>query len=543
MSKLNFKIDWFHYARAGIASNYIDAWERYPDLFPPSHELLPDIGKRRADFYHNSGMRPRLVEAMRAAYRRLDLGDSPLLQKLADQHCMVVVSGQQAGLLSGPLYTIYKILGSIRLAESLDSPTIPVFWNAAEDSDLDEIRQCQVPGQDGTPAIFDLDLSQFPKGTMAACVPANALDMETFTEWWKENLRATDFSADCLALISDTWQKSNNLGDWMSRLIHHWFGDRLLVVDPSWPELKPLGLDLVERELENPTATAQEVNVAGKALAEVGLEPRIHRPDDRASIFYVRDGIRHNVRWSDGKLHTMERALSVAEFMTELREEPDRYSSGATFRPLLQDTLLPTLAVCLGPGELAYHCQLEAEYQRLEVPRPAVVMRPSLTLLEPPAQKRLEKLGLEWSELLRTPEALGKALAGGEEGADIKTMLDDLRSQTDTTFNSLRKVGQGVDPTIVKALEKQGKNLDKTLRQIEDLFMRRLSNRNSVRLQQLQALRGVLFPDGKPQERCVSIFYFLNKYGPGFALDLLRALPVPGERTHGLARWELERQP
>src|ERR1700682_6505205 len=56
---------------------------------------------------------------------------------------VAVVSGQQVGLFGGPAYAFYKALSAIRIAEELREagvPTVPVFWMATEDHDLDEVR-------------------------------------------------------------------------------------------------------------------------------------------------------------------------------------------------------------------------------------------------------------------------------------------------------------------------------------------------------------------------------------------------------------------
>ncbi len=53
----------------------------------------------------------------------------------------VVVTGQQPGLLGGPLLTVYKIATAIKLARRRTEtgfPTVPVFWSGDDDDDLAE---------------------------------------------------------------------------------------------------------------------------------------------------------------------------------------------------------------------------------------------------------------------------------------------------------------------------------------------------------------------------------------------------------------------
>src|SRR5699024_9412840 len=61
----------------------------------------------------------------------------------------VVIAGQQAGLLTGPMYTINKLISVVQFAreqqEQLGSPVIPIFWIAGEDHDFDEINHIFLP--------------------------------------------------------------------------------------------------------------------------------------------------------------------------------------------------------------------------------------------------------------------------------------------------------------------------------------------------------------------------------------------------------------
>src|SRR5690606_29824220 len=61
------------------------------------------------------------------------------IEKLRKENSAVVIGGQQAGILTGPLYTIHKVLSIITLAkqkeEELKVPIVPIFWIAGEDHD------------------------------------------------------------------------------------------------------------------------------------------------------------------------------------------------------------------------------------------------------------------------------------------------------------------------------------------------------------------------------------------------------------------------
>src|SRR5512140_1516204 len=55
-----------------------------------------------------------------------------------------VVTGQQPGLVTGPLSTIYKAITAIRLAQRVQefsrTPCVPIFWVGSDDHDFEEAR-------------------------------------------------------------------------------------------------------------------------------------------------------------------------------------------------------------------------------------------------------------------------------------------------------------------------------------------------------------------------------------------------------------------
>src|ERR1700704_6482147 len=64
----------------------------------------------------------------------------------------VVVTGQQVGLFGGPLFSIFKALTAVKLANEASAAgvdAVPVFWLASSDHDLAEINHVSIPRPDG----------------------------------------------------------------------------------------------------------------------------------------------------------------------------------------------------------------------------------------------------------------------------------------------------------------------------------------------------------------------------------------------------------
>ena len=84
---------------------------------------------------------------------------------LARPETFAVVTGQQVGLLGGPLYTVFKTITTIKLAAKLkvkypDRNFVPVFWLEGEDHDFLEVNKIVLLDQEGKPVTIEY----FPEG-------------------------------------------------------------------------------------------------------------------------------------------------------------------------------------------------------------------------------------------------------------------------------------------------------------------------------------------------------------------------------------------
>jgi uncharacterized protein YllA (UPF0747 family) len=75
------------------------------------------------------------------------------LEKLSKPDSLIVFTGQQVGMLLGPMYTVIKALSAYKLAnlleEKLNRPVVPCFWMASDDHDFDEIKTVKLLNRSG----------------------------------------------------------------------------------------------------------------------------------------------------------------------------------------------------------------------------------------------------------------------------------------------------------------------------------------------------------------------------------------------------------
>lgn len=83
------------------------------------------------------------------------------LEALSRPRTVAVLTGQQAGLFLGPLYSFYKAASAVAVARALEVesgvPCVPIFWLQTEDHDFVEINHCHVGGGGAQPLRLGLE--------------------------------------------------------------------------------------------------------------------------------------------------------------------------------------------------------------------------------------------------------------------------------------------------------------------------------------------------------------------------------------------------
>ena len=330
------------------------------------------------------------------------------IARLSDPRSMVVVGGQQAGLFGGPLYTVHKaltiLLLSRRLEAELGQPVIPVFWIASEDSDLAEVDRAFVTDADG--GLRELRLP----GDEAAKLPVSLVKLGGGLPPLLQELAAALAAGEIAPSIIEDLGRAytpdrsypQSFGAWMASL----FRDQgLVLVDPSDVRLKRVAMPLFEREITEKSPVSRAVIEQTRLLVTAGYSPQIELREGMLTLFHQnpsRNAIA--VKESGFELRSDTRKFSNGDLAALLSESPEQFTPNAVLRPLYQDSLFPTLAVVLGPSEIAYFSQLPLAYKGMGIPMPVVFPRASLTLVEPRMQRLLSKFDLTLRDVISRGE-------------------------------------------------------------------------------------------------------------------------------------------
>ncbi|MBZ9749434.1 bacillithiol biosynthesis cysteine-adding enzyme BshC [Deinococcus sp. HMF7604] len=468
--------------------------------------------------------RRALASALRDYHRDLGTLNADIeaqLERLAHPRSRVVVTGQQAGALTGPAYAVHKGADAALLARQLhddNRPVVAVYWVASQDHDAAEVASTTLLDMNERLHRLTLDV---PAGVPVGRVPwrpewtaqVHAL-LETF-DAPAEHVRAVR------AWIDAATRAGGSYADVFARLMHGLLAPAgLVVLDPMHPALARLMAPTLARELRAPLASSAAIEAAAMRLEQDGFEPQLRRPAGATNLFLEEeDGQRRLLRAQGRELHTETRTYTVSDLLTRLDADPTRLTPAAGLRPAVQDALLPTLAFVVGPGEIAYAAQLRDVYPLHGLHQPLLWPRLSVTWLEPNVARLLGRLKATAAQVQTDPEGvLGRALAAERgAGAAAVARLDAL----DAELRELTADLGALDPTLTGAAERTRARTTARVAHLQTLAIHALARAENDRTRQLSRLKAHLLPGGVPQERELNFLSLLLKHGDAPLRQLL----------------------
>jgi len=519
----------------------LDCWEAAPRFtaLVPRHFRDPSSFVRQAAAldarrYDRETLRRVLSEQNQAfAAEHEAMGQ---IERIADPRSLVVIGGQQAGLFSGPLYTVHKavtiLLLAARLEADLGRPVVPVFWIASEDSDLAEVDHAMITDQNGELREISLRGAPQPGAGTEGKLPVSRVrlgeEIGEAIEALESALPVTAFSPEVLGSLRSAYAPGRSYPQAFGRLMSSLFSRQgLVLVDPSDSRLKRIALSLFRREIEERSPVSAAVREQSQRLLGAGYAAQIELREDMLTLFH-QDPAREAVAVSgDGfLLKGSGRSLSAHDLIGALEKDPDSFSPNAALRPLYQDTLFPTAAAVLGPSELAYFAQLTIAYERMGIPMPILFPRASITLVEPKIGKSLAKHRLTLGEVLRRGAALIDEILKREIPPALAARLADGRLQVQRIWGDLAREIARLDPTLRQTAELATGASVKQFEFIEKKITQAAKKKDEILRGQVQRILASLFPRSGLQERSLNIMPFLARYGMRVLEEESRAVDI-----------------
>lgn len=449
--------------------------------------------------------------------------------KLADPRTVAIVTGQQAGLFGGPLYTLMKGLTAAKLAAEIEAqysvPCITLFWNHAEDHDWTEVASTDVLDDD-----LQVHRVSLEGGEGAGTRPVGRVrltdDVTRALSALESALPRTEFTGEILAQLRSCYRPGLGMADAFGRLIDLLLGPLGVVVfDGSDPAAKPLAAPLFLRVLDNPGHTSALAAAAGTALQAQGYHAQVVPQPDATALFCMREG-REPIKYAGGRFSVGDADVDGRELRAEAAAHPERFSPNVLLRAVVQDTLFPTIAYVAGPSELAYLGQLRDVYGFHETPMPLIVPRATGTLLDAAALRFLSRTSLPLQSLRAQDEAVLNQWLEAQLPPSLEHALRDVERTVGERLDAVLAEVPAVDPTLEGAVRATQGRIDHELRAMHTKVIQAVKRRHETLRRQFAHAQHLTFPNGHAQERTVGVAWFMNRFGPALVPRLYETLPL-----------------
>jgi bacillithiol synthase len=450
-------------------------------------------------------------------------------RELADPKSVAIVTGQQAGLFGGPLYTLLKALTAITLARQVrkdyDVPAVAVFWIDSEDHDWDEVKTCQV--LDGDLTLLSIAAGD-PQGAHNGPVARVRLDdsVAAAIGALESALPPTEFTPSLLEGLRAAYSPGTGMADAFGRWLEQVLGSQGLVVyDASDPAAKPLVAQLFAQEIEHPGRTSTLAAEAGAALTARDYHTQVTPQEGSTALFHLNSGRQAIKVHSQGFL-VGDDVESAPTLIRRIIETPEHFSPNVLLRPLAQDTLFPTACYVAGPNELAYLAQLRRVYDALSLPMPLIQPRASATILDTNAMRFLSRYDIPMESLRAQDEAVLNEVLEAQLPPTVEASFEDALQAIQQPMERLAQEVHLIDATLEGATRSTLSRMQDDLKKLNSKIIQAAKRKDDTLRRQFRHAKGQAFPGGEPQERVVGFVYFLNKYGPALVDRLSRDLPL-----------------
>jgi bacillithiol biosynthesis cysteine-adding enzyme BshC len=514
-----------------LALDYAFAHDKLASLFAgdPAEAEAWSAAIRRAQRH----TRPRAAIAAVLGAQQSRRGAPPEARAsaaaLADPGTVAVVTGQQAGLFGGPLFTLLKALTAIRLAARVSRDhgvtAVPVFWIDAEDHDWAEIASCGVLA--GDHALRRVTVGA-PEGAGERPVAALAFDddITRALDDLGQTMPPTEFTAELVNDLRATYRPGAGVADAFGAWLERVLGPHGLVVfDAADPAAKPFAAPIIRGELEQVGETTRLAAKAGAELVARGYHMQVTPHEGQAALFDLTKGRRAIRAAGDGFLIGDER-VSRDALLDRASTRPETFSPNVLLRPLVQDTIFPTICYVAGPNELAYLGQLKGVYARFDVPMPLMQARATATVLDSAGVRFLTRYKVPLASLEAQDESALNVLLRAQLPPGVERSLQEADAEIAARLEAVVRAVPTIDPTLEGAARNTLGKLQHEMRTLTGKVVQAAKRRDETLRRQFQHVRGQAFPGGAPQERAVGFVSFLNKYGPAFVERLAAELPI-----------------
>lgn len=513
-----------------IASKYIDGDKEITSLF--DYQNVNDqktFSERSIELTTRKFPREELVAYLLDFHKRYKADEATYnnIYRMKDPRSVVVIGGQQAGLLTGPLYTIHKIISIIKLAKEqeqlLNIPVIPIFWIAGEDHDFNEINHAFVSKDEKVEkrTIAQKHYKKSPVSTIK-------INKKIAEEWIKEIIGTYGETVHTNSLLEQLFidlNQSDTYVDFFIRIILRLFPNKgLVLVDSGDEGLRKIGSPFTELIIRQNAELGENVLCGQMSLKEMGYGEPIEMNEENAHLFYLQKGERILLERSNGHFigKNKECHFDQASLINIARNEPYLLSNNVVTRPLMQEYVFPTLAFISGPGEIAYWSVLKKAFHLFGFKVPPVIPRLMISFVDRKVNQYIKEKGISIELVLKDGASHAKQEWLWEQKPfDIDKVTEETLTGILNVHRPFKELAIEIDPGLQAFAEKNAQILQTQIYLLKQKMEKSILFKNQVELNKFDCIDLCLRPLNTSQERIWNIFYYINLFGFDFIKELI----------------------
>ena len=464
------------------------------------------------------------------------------IELLRSPDSVAVVTGQQAGLFSGPLYTIYKALSAVREAECLTEQgikAVPVFWVATEDHDFEEVSKTYVIGRTGEL----VESATAPKNCYEN-LPVGYIKLDdsirpVITDLI-ESLPPTEFTEEVRELVEETWVSGEYFGDAFGKLLTKLVGKYgLIILCPLNGKLKRLAAPIYVEAIKRSAKIVDALIARSSEIVDDGYTAQVLVGEDYFPLFWQGSDDKRNAlkKIKNGTFRTKDGAkeFTLNELAEIAANEPGRFSPSVVLRSVVQDYILPTVCYFGGAAEIAYFAQSNEVYRILDRPATNIFHRQSFTFIESKHAKTLDRYNLKLTDLFEGFEKILPQIVEQYLNAGTSKTFADVEEKITEQLEKLDRELSMIDPSLIENLAKRRPKVLHHISALRNKFNNVEVRKDEVIRQQIDSMFINLLPHKHLQERSLNVIHFLNRYGFNF-IDWIYDVIALEDKSHRVVR-------
>jgi bacillithiol biosynthesis cysteine-adding enzyme BshC len=459
--------------------------------------------------------RKLLVDVLTEQYKNGTLTEQQQsnIQQLKNSETFTICTAHQPNIFTGPLYFIYKILHTIKIADELNVQLpqhkfVPVYYMGSEDADLEELGH-----------IYINDEKYEWKTMQTGAVGRMKVDkaLIKLIEEFEGQLLVYPFGKEIIELMKVCYKEGTRIEQATFKLVNKIFAEYgLIILLPDNPVLKKGFASTLEKELKE-EFSHKEVIATVSAFPK---EYKIQASGRELNLFYLKDDKRERIEKVNSKFQVANIKIEFTEesILNELKEHPERFSPNVILRPVFQETILPNIIFIGGGGEIAYWLELKKVFEAAKVPYPILVLRNSFMVINKETRSLVERLQFNNADLFKEETNLLNELV--KRDSSLQLNLDKEKKNVCNIYKEIKNIVGPIDTTLQQHVQSLHLQTIKKIEALEKKMLRAEKKKFEAQQRQLHKIKSTLFPNKNLQERIDNLMPVYAKLGNSFIKDI-----------------------